>query len=186
MRFLVRLLSPDVTPDALLRSVRALASSLGAQARSPKWTSYGALEIDIFCPTKNDFELFLAAVRPLYALEFSRDLSEAPPHKSDADLFSEAIDFFNHERYWESHETLEGMWRVKTGDEKRFLQGLILVCAAFVHHQKGEEPVALGVLRRASKQLDYPASDYRGLKVGGLAKKVDGILGSGQFSVFEL
>lgn len=163
-----------------------MARSLGAEARNPKWTSYGALELDIFCPTKNDFELFLAAVNPLYPAEFSRDLNEAPPHKSDHAIFSEAIDFFNHERYWESHETLEGLWRVKTGDEKRLLQGLILVCAAFVHHQKGEEPVALGVLRRASKQLDYPTPDYRGLKVGSLAGKVDDILSGGQFSVFKL
>jgi hypothetical protein len=186
LRFLIRILSKDVPRETLLPSVRALAKSLGAEARNPKWTSYGALELDIFCPTKNDFELFLAAVRPLYTVEFSRDLNEAPPHKSDDAIFSEAIEFFNHERYWESHETLEGLWRVKTGDEKRLLQGLILVCAGFVHHQKGEEPVAMSVLKRASRQLDFPTTDYRGLNVEGLARKVDGIITSGQFSVFRL
>jgi uncharacterized protein len=186
LRFLVRLHAENVSRETLLASVRALAASLGAQARNPKWTSYGALEVDIFCPTKNDFELFLAAVTPVYTVEFSHDLNEAPPHKSDDAIFSEAIDFFNRERYWESHETLEGLWRAKTGDEKRYLQGLILVCAAFVHHQKGEEPVAMSVLKRASRQLDYPTPEYRGLKVKGLARKVDGILSSGEFSVFRL
>jgi hypothetical protein len=186
LRFLVRLQPQDLPREAYLASARALAASLGAQARNPKWTSYGALELDIFSPSKNDFELFLAAVRPLYPIEFSRDLNEAPSYKPDEAIFSEAIDFFNHERYWESHETLEGLWRVKTGDEKRYLQGLILVCAAFVHHQKGEEPVAMSVLKRASKQLYYPTPEYRGLRVEGLARKVDAILGSGQFSVFRL
>ncbi len=186
MRVLVRLQPRDAPRETFLPSVRALARSLGAEARNPKWASYGALELDIFCPTKNDFELFLAAVRPLYPVEFSRDLNEAPPHKSDAAVFSEALDLFNHERYWESHEALEGLWRVKTGDEKRFLQGLILVCAAFVHNQKGEKTVAMSVLRRASKQLDYPEPEYRWMKVHELVRKVDDILSEGQFSVFTV
>jgi hypothetical protein len=186
MRYLVRFVSSETPHENFLASVRVLARSVGGEARNPKWTSHGALEVDIFCPSRADFDLFLSASGPLYDLEFYRDLNEAPPHKSEEAQISEARDMFNHERYWECHEVLEGVWRLKDGVEKRFLQGLILVCAAFVHHQKGEEAVALSILRRASRQLDYPKPDYHGFKGEDLSRNVQEILQSGNFSNFRV
>jgi hypothetical protein len=185
LRFLVRLL-PDGTPrDAFLASVRSLARSVGAEARNPKWTSYGALEIDVFCPSRADFGVFLSVVEPLAELQFSRDLNVAPPHKSEEGLFAEAREYFNAERYWECHEVLEVVWRQKHGEEKRFLQGVILVCAAFVHHQKGQDLVALGVLRRALPQLEFPSRSYAGFSVTDLRENAQKILDRGQFSDFR-
>ena len=186
MRFLVRLASPELRRDKLLASVRALARAFGAEGRNPKWTSYGALELDIFSPTRTDFDLFLCVLGPLYDLEFSRDLNEAPPHKSEEDLFSEARGYFNSERYWECHEVLEGVWRLKSGEEKRFLQGIILVCAAFVHHQKGEDTVATSVMRRAVNQLEFPATDYHGLDVGALNRNAKKVLETQKFLNFTI
>ena len=170
----------------MLETVRSVARACGADPRNPKWTSYGALELDVFSPTRSDFDLFVEAVRPLVKLEFVRDLNLAPPHKEEADLFAEARDLFNAERYWECHEVLEGVWRTKQGEEKLFLQGVILVCAAFVHHQKGEAKVALSVLRRAAKQLDYGAPEYGGFDVARLRRDVDKLLKSGGLSVFRV
>lgn len=186
LRFLVRLESPARDRDALLTSVRELARSVGVEARNPKWTSHGALELDIFCPSRSDFDLFVSIVRPIAEFDFTKDLSLASPHRTEADLFAEARDLFNAERYWECHEVLEGIWRLKQGDEKSFLQGVILVCAAFVHHQKGEREVALSVLRRSAKQLDFPAKEYGGFDVPGLSKNVGNILESGRFSNFRV
>ena len=126
VRFLVRLQPKRGQGPTFLPLVRSLAESVMAEARNPKWTSYGALELDIFAPSKSDFELFLAAVEPLARLEFSKNLSEAPPHKSKQELIEEARGYFNAERYWEAHETLESVWRSATGEEKRYLQGVIL------------------------------------------------------------
>jgi uncharacterized protein len=170
----------------LLTTVKALARSVGAEARNPKWTSYGALELDIFCPSRADFDLFLSVVRPIAELEFLRDLNLATPWTNEDELFSEARDYFNRERYWECHEVFEAIWRLKQGQEKRYLQGVILVCAAFVHHQKGEEEVALGVMRRAANQLDYPAKEYGGFSVPDLAARAREILESKRFSTFRL
>ena len=39
---------------------------------------------------------------------------------------------FNEEKYWITHEVLEGVWKKAYGDEKDLLNGLILVAAAFV------------------------------------------------------
>ncbi|MDG6901199.1 MAG: DUF309 domain-containing protein [Nitrososphaerota archaeon] len=186
MRFLVRLKSKREGGAVFLALVKSLAESVMAEARNPKWTSYGALEIDIFAPTAEDFELFLAAVGPMAETEFSKNLSEAPPYKPKEALVDEARGYFNSERYWEAHETLESVWRAAAGDEKSYLQGLILVCAAFVHHQKREETVALGVLRRASRQLSYGANHYFGIRVDALKKNVDGILAAGRFEVFTV
>lgn len=186
MRFLVRLVDSSVQGDSLLATVKALARSVGVEARNPKWTSYGALEMDIFCPTRADFDLFISAVSPLAKQEFVTDLNHAPLHKPEEELLSEARDYFNAERYWECHETLEGIWRQKHGDEKCLLQGIILVCAAFVHHQKGEDAVALGILRRAAKQLEFPLPVYGGFRVGLLKNQVAAMLAENRLKIFRV
>jgi hypothetical protein len=186
MRFLVRLISQDSSKEKFLSSVRSLARSLGSEARNPKWTSYGALEIDIFSPTRGDFDLFLAAMSPIYKVEFSRDLNVAPPYHPDNEIIEEARKYFDSERFWECHETLEGLWRVKTGAEKHFLQGLILLCAAFVHHQKGEEDVALGVLGRAIPKLEYPTLAYHSLDVAMIRERAEGMARNRRFHEFRL
>ena len=184
MRFLIRLRATGLAGEKLLAAARAVAKSLGVTPRNPKWTSYGALELDVFAPAGGDFELFVSAMKPLAGVEFTRDLNLAPAHRTDPELFEEARRLFNGERYWECHEVLEGVWRTKQGAEKTLLQGMILVCAAFVHHQKGEEAVALGVLGRAVKQLDFRA--YGGFDVPALKSDVDAIIRSGEFAVFKI
>ena len=119
MRFLIRMASPGGRNDELLPSIKTVAKSLGVDVRSPKWTSYGALELDLFAPSSADLETFLAAAEPLGILEFVRDLNVAPPHLTVDQLFFEARGLFNSERYWECHEVLEGAWRLMGGEEKR-------------------------------------------------------------------
>lgn len=166
--------------------MKSLASSVGVQAKNPKWTSYGALEVDIFAPSAGDFDLFRSLAEPLGKVEFHRDLNIAQPHRSDEDHFAEARRLFNSERYWEAHEVLEEKWRNLQGEEKSFVQGLILVCAAFVHHQKGEEDVAYGVMARAVKQLSLPREDYHGIDVALLERNSQEILTSRKFVNFPI
>ena len=186
MRFLVRFAKSDLAKDQMLASIRALGRSLGADARSPKWTSYGGLELDIFCANEADFGLFLSALSPLYKTEFVRDLNKPPGYEPESKLFAESREYFNAERYWECHEVLESVWRIKQGDEKRLLQGIILVCAAFVHHQKGEEEVALSVLRRASRQLEFSSPNYAGIDLPSLRENVRRLLEKKQLSNFRV
>ncbi|MDG6963617.1 MAG: DUF309 domain-containing protein [Nitrososphaerota archaeon] len=186
MRFLVGLKAKGVPQGSLLDSARAAARGLGVQCSNPKWTSSGTLELDVFSPTRGDFDLFLEVVRPLADLEFARDLSAPPEHRSEPELLSEARSLFNAERYWECHEVLEGIWRSKQGEEKRLLQGIILVCAAFVHHQKGEAEVAIGIMRRARPQLIYPSPKYCGFDVGALRANVETVIQTGHFSNFRV
>jgi uncharacterized protein len=183
----MRLKPLGVTEGAsLLESVRSLAKSLGADVKNPKWTSYGALEVDVFARSREDFALFSAALEPLSSLEFSRDLNVAPTFRPPSEVVSEARIFFNSERYWEAHEALESVWREAAGDEKLYLQGVILVCAAFVHHQKKEEGVALGVLARAAPQLGRRGGDYYGIDTESLRAQVTEMLRSRRLLPFKL
>ncbi|HXW37076.1 MAG TPA: DUF309 domain-containing protein [Nitrososphaerales archaeon] len=170
-----------------LSEVRSLSKSLGLDPRNAKWTSYGALEMDFFAPSKEDFHLFLAALEPLAKIEFSRDdLNDAPTHHSKQDTIDQAVDYFNRERFWESHEVFESLWRTISGEEKSYIQGIILVCAAFVHEQKGERKVAMGIFRRARRQLDYSRAEYHGISVSNLANKVDETLATENPKVFRI
>ena len=186
MRYLIRIVPRNGPGDGFLSSVKAVAKSVGVDARNPKWTSYRALELDIFAPSKADFDTFLAAVESLGRLEFWRDLNVAPQYKTEEELFFEARHYFNSERYWECHEVLEGAWRLKNGEEKKYVQGIILVCAAFVHHQKGEDGVALSVLGRAVKQLGFGAPRYNGIEVNSLRRCAERIVSSGRFETFRI
>lgn len=187
LRFLVRMVPMEEQPQApFVRTLKSLAQSVGGRAINAKWTSYGAVEIDVLLETRPDFDLFLATAEPLAKLEFFRDLNEAPKFKPKEETIAEATEYFDAERYWEAHEELESVWRVSSGPEKTLLQGIILVCAAHVHHQKGEEDVALGVLRRARKQLDWGEAMFHGVDIARLRNHVDDVLKSGRFEIFRL
>ena len=186
MRFLFRAVPHIHDRPSFVRAIRSISKTLGNDLRNPKWSSYGALEMDSFAPTAADFQLFISAISPLCDVEFTRDLNVAPEFKPEPELFAEAWGYFNAERYWEAHEVLEGIWRGKSGEEKSLLQGIILVCAAFVHHQKAEDSVALGVLRRCRKQLEFGAEEYDGLQLSILRQKVDSILSSERISEFRV
>lgn len=167
-------------------TVKSLARSVGGQAVNAKWTSYGALEIDVLVEARPDFQVFLATTEPLATLEFTRDLNEPPKFKPKDETISKAIEYFNGERFWEAHEELEAIWRSSTGPEKTLLQGLILVCAAFVHVQKGEQEVARSILRRADKQLVHSTTEYHGIEVRKLKLEVEGILESEHFHILRI
>ena len=169
-----------------MKIVRILAENLGSSARNPKWTSYGALEIDVFAKSEADFETLLAAIEPMAKVEFTRNLDHVPKHLEKRQAIELAISYFNQERYWESHEILESVWRISNGDEKELLQGMILVDAAFVHVQKRELDVALGVLRRAIKQLEWKETYYHGVDIQALREKVRKTIEDAKFEVFRV
>lgn len=182
MRFLIRVVPGGGDRQTFLASVKGLAKTLGARVTHPRWTSYGALEVDVFAPSSVDFQLLVSALEPLARVEFSRNLDEAPRFRSKEEAIAEAVGYFNSERYWECHETLEGVWRASEGEEKRLLQAVILVCAAQVHEQRGERTVALGIYARALPQLSWVGRSYHGIDVDRLRGQVEASLEEGAVS----
>jgi hypothetical protein len=113
-------------------------------------------------------------------------LLDTPPAPVDRqDALREGVAMFNEERFWESHEILEQVWREEKSPEREAIQSLILTCAAFVHYQKDETEVCLSVLGRARARMSS------GVKVSlldlqGLQSNVDAILSSGHVRLFKL
>jgi uncharacterized protein len=92
---------------------------------------------------------------------------------------------FNEERFWESHETLEQLWRVSKSLERDTLQGLILTAAAFVHYQRGEDKVCLSVLQRARDKIPE-AAIMDSVDLEWIRISIDTILKSKQIRPFRL
>ncbi|WP_243027929.1 DUF309 domain-containing protein [Thermus albus] len=77
------------------------------------------------------------------------------------ETLSQAWHLFQEGRYFEAHEALEEVWREARGEERRFLQGLILLAAALHQAEKGRG--GLRNLRKAEGKLQGLPSPYLGL-----------------------
>ena len=75
-------------------------------------------------------------------------------HKS----LRQGIEEFNSERFFEAHEAWEQVWLASAGTEKRFLQGIIQIAAAFHHYQRANWKGACSLLEAGLGRLrDFPA-----------------------------
>ena len=93
---------------------------------------------------------------------------------------------FNEEKYWITHEVLEGAWKKAYGDEKDLLNGLILVAAALVHYQKNEKDIALSIMRRALKKLTTANKKYFGIDVVSIKSQVSEMVKSSTIQNFTI
>ena len=76
----------------------------------------------------------------------------------DSELYFRGIDLFNQGEFFEAHEVLEDVWRQALAADKPFLQGLIQISVAFVHHSRGNVQGARSLLARGCRNLSaYPA-----------------------------
>lgn len=55
----------------------------------------------------------------------------------DQTVMRRAAALFNHGLFFECHEFLEDVWRAAPAAERGFYHGVILIAAAFYHHEKG-------------------------------------------------
>jgi uncharacterized protein len=115
-----------------------------------------------------------------------KKLLDTPPVSiGKREAMIEGIELFNEERFWESHEVLEQIWRGSKGSERDTIQGLILTAAAFVHYQKNEPDICLSVLKRARMKIaDRRANEM--MDLGPLRKNIDLILDSGNIRIFKI
>jgi predicted metal-dependent hydrolase len=73
--------------------------------------------------------------------------------------FRQGIEEFNSERFFEAHEAWEHVWLASAGAEKRHLQGIIQIAAAFHHYQRDNWKGTCSLLKAGLERLrDAPAS----------------------------
>lgn len=86
--------------------------------------------------------------------------------------FIRAIGEFNEGRFFECHDTLEAIWAESSGEEKRFLQGMIQVSVGFYHFFNGNPSGALSQWRRGAEKLSAFGPVHAGIDVGRLLGQV--------------
>lgn len=74
------------------------------------------------------------------------------------------IDLFNEHQFWHAHEAWETIWLVAQGDEKRFLQGLIQLAAAYHHVKRGTLRGAGRLFDAARAKLEPFPDGYLGVE----------------------
>jgi uncharacterized protein len=97
-----------------------------------------------------------------------------------------ARELFNNEKYWKAHEVLEGTWKHTQGDERALLNGVILVAAALVHYQKGEQAICISIMKRALVKLNNAYGNYHDIDIDSIKSQVTNIVNSSKVSSFKI
>jgi hypothetical protein len=184
-RFMVHLKnSAYTTKDAqsILLNSRDLSYGMNLTIRDCRVSSK-FIELDVSVP-KTNLELLLEKLLPIGKIDHFRHIIEEQIEKNQS--IKDGIFYFNNERFWESHEALEGAWKQCTGDEKELIQGIILVAAAFVHYQKYENEICLSVLNRALKKLNGKSGEYHNVSIDLIKQNLIEMLDKKTISIFVI
>ena len=57
--------------------------------------------------------------------------------KSFEDIFLEALNLFNKQKWYEAHDAFEDIWNTLDGDERQVIQGILQVSVSQFHLSKG-------------------------------------------------
>jgi predicted metal-dependent hydrolase len=149
-----------------------------------------AVEFDLYEDSPGELERDIRAVASALGPVLSvRNLSAVEDKRTVEQSIELAKVMYSEERFWEVHEELEFQWRKfpRGVPEKEVLQGLILLAAAYVHLQKGEEGVALSILERASSRLrGFGGDSYHGLDIASLRRALKEMTDAGSVRFIDL
>ena len=165
----------------ILRQARALTGE-GITVRDVR-VAAPHIELDTTIPD-GTLRHTLDALAPLGGVVDARHITEVQVPKEDA--IREGIEYFNGERFWECHESFEGVWKECYEGEKDLLQGIILAAAGLVHYQKNEDAICISIFGRALKKLERCTGTYHTIDVEGLRRRLDRMVQSGTISTFDL
>jgi predicted metal-dependent hydrolase len=149
--------------------------------------SSSAVELDLLLDSEDHLkeatEALAAKLGPVLTM---RKLDFDFPKIEPAQAVKQGLEFFNEERYWESHEALESAWRRSEGEEKEILQGIILLAAALVHLQKDESEICLSVMSRAIAKLAAHTGNKFGVSIDAIEKRVQNMISTRKPEFFKI
>ena len=58
-------------------------------------------------------------------------------NKSCDDIFLDALNLFNNQKWYEAHDAFEDIWNTLEGDERQIIQGILQVSVSQFHLSKG-------------------------------------------------
>jgi uncharacterized protein len=187
-RYLLRVANKDrYSPRDVQRVAETIRKILGSRESASHFrVSTDALEFNVFAKSEGELDDRKRLLTKNQFKIVNMKLLDTPPKTVDKDeAFSEGVELFNEERFWECHESLEQAWHISKGVERDAIQSIILTAAAYVHYQKGEDEICLSILKRAKTRL-ASVRDYERIDLQGLEKNIDGILVSEKIRPFKL
>ena len=76
------------------------------------------------------------------------------PERPDLEAaLAEGLAEYRAGRFWEAHERWERVWHGRQGEERRWIQGLIMLAAAACQVERGRDRPARILLQRAAARL---------------------------------
>lgn len=169
--------------NLLISRARSLLRGQEAIVRDTRVSSQH-IEYDISLAANEDLKLIESKLSVIGNFIEVYPVIEREYGKKQAILI--AIKYFNEEKYWSAHEVLEGVWKKSVEEEKTLLNGLILVAAAFVHYQKDESKIALGIMSRAMEKLRVSSGEYYKINIDYLKLNINNILSSNCLFIIKL
>ncbi len=186
-RFMLYLNNKQFLPsdaNLILKKTRQLTQSIEIIIRDCR-ISTKFIELDISISKKYEVDKVLNLLKTISSIKELIEVKERHFPKNEA--INNAIILFNEEKYWWSHEALEMIWKESNGEEKQLLNGLILICAAFVHYQKDEYNVCLSILERSMiKFSTLKKSIYYGINIDEIKKRITKILQNKEIVHFKI
>ncbi|HUM01504.1 MAG TPA: DUF309 domain-containing protein [Thermoanaerobaculia bacterium] len=88
-------------------------------------------------------------------------------------LWAKGLEEYRAGRFFEAHEEWELLWKEASGEDRRFLQGLIQLAAALVHLERGRTAPAGRLLRLSREKLDPFPDGHGGLALDRLRAALD-------------
>jgi uncharacterized protein len=183
-RYMIYLKNGSFKPkdaQSLLSRARELVSDQTIIIRDTR-VSESFIEYDTSIPENikpEEVSTKLVSIAPL--LEYEH-IIDRKIEKDEAIKF--ARNLFNTEKYWRTHEVLESIWKNSYGNEKALLNGLILIAAAFVHHEKNENEICISILKRALMKLERTSGYYFGIKLDEIKDRISEIVKTGNIQRF--
>ena len=145
--------------------------------------AHAHIEMDVTIPdgTLHDTVRALSDIGDM--MNANRITKEVHPKE---DAIRHGIECFNKERFWECHESFEGVWNECFEGEKDLLQGIILTAAALVHYQKSRDAICLSIFNRALQKLSLCSGIYHSIDVERLKERLNDMVQNKKISTFEL
>jgi predicted metal-dependent hydrolase len=90
--------------------------------------------------------------------------------------FLEGIEHFNRRDFYAAHDAWESLWLERFGEEKDFLQGLILCAVALHHCERRNFRGARSRFRAALDKLEPYPPEYGGMNLRNFVRRMRGAL----------
>lgn len=185
-RYMVYLENEKYLPEdanSILSLSRNILNDYKIIIRDVRVASY-FLELDMSIPSSLDPEKIKSRLRKIGPMTEIDKIGESELDKKVS--LELARQLFNTEKYWKTHEILEGVWKHTQGDERALLNGIILVAAALVHYQKGEHDTCISIMKRALDKLRSAYGHYHDIDVDLIKTHVMNIINSTKISRFNI